>query len=396
MNMKKGLVKCVLFLFTGVLCLGLVEWGLRKFYPQNLSLWYKTRDGLVMLRPNYKGIVRGTEWKQEVETNSFGMRDREHKTARAGTKFRILVLGDSFMEAIQVKFDRSFPKLLEDRLSVALKREIEVINAAVSGWGTDEELTYLERYGRAFKPDLILVAMTLQNDLLDNMKQNFHVLVNNRVLPIERRDTPFVAYKFWQLRAFLSAKFHTYQLFRRWWHSTKVEQGSMELNTHVLDLISREMAPQVITGWRITQELLRKIKVISDDLHAQMSIILIPLTIQLDDANLSQLLLQRGLAKSEICVDEPQRIMRQFGQAEKIEVIDLLPSFREEQKRHGKTLILKYDGHWSEAGHAIAARVVSRNLVHNAMLMQEQSGNVLDEDAGGDRICENMPASRPY
>src|SRR5262249_19708346 len=146
--------KGTLSLVTGMICITLVEWGLRHFYPQNLSLWYKTRDGLVVLRPNYIGIARGMAWKQEVRTNSLGMRDREHKTERDGTRFRVLVLGDSFMEAIQVKFEHSFPKLLEDRLNAALKVQTEVINTAVSGWGTDDELTYLERYGRAFKPDL--------------------------------------------------------------------------------------------------------------------------------------------------------------------------------------------------------------------------------------------------
>ena len=46
-----------------------------------------------------------------------------------------LVLGDSFMEALQVPFEESFPYLLGTGLRQATGKQVEVINAAVGGWG---------------------------------------------------------------------------------------------------------------------------------------------------------------------------------------------------------------------------------------------------------------------
>ena len=59
--------------------------------------------------------------------------------------------------------------------------------------------------------------------------------------------------------------------------------------------------------------------------------------------------------------------MKEFGKAENIAVIDLLPYFREWQVRHGKALFLKYDGHWTEDGHEVAASIVSRALISMAL-----------------------------
>src|SRR5262249_25460681 len=144
----------------------------RTFLPQRLGLWNETRDGMSIHRPN-RSV---TYLNHEVHINSWGMRDREHSLQKAQGTFRILVLGDSFMEALQTPFEESFPKLLEDRLRDSGVQKVEVINAAVSGWGTEDELAYFVRYGKRFQPDLVLVAMTLHNDVSDNLRCRFYTL----------------------------------------------------------------------------------------------------------------------------------------------------------------------------------------------------------------------------
>ena len=68
--------------------------------------------------------------------------------------------------------------------SIALRSEpakrIEVINAGVSGWGTDDELRYLTEYGLKYQPDLVVVAMTLHNDISDNLRQDWHRVPERR------------------------------------------------------------------------------------------------------------------------------------------------------------------------------------------------------------------------
>ena len=119
---------------------------------------------------------------EQTDPLEFGMRDQEHSFEKQANIYRVLVLGDSFMEALQVPFERSFPYLLSQRWNDVDHKRVEVINAAVSGWGTDDELAYLVRFGVRFKPDLILVAMTLTNDLNDNLVQEFYTLANGRLI----------------------------------------------------------------------------------------------------------------------------------------------------------------------------------------------------------------------
>jgi hypothetical protein len=69
------------------------------------------------------------------------------------------------MEAYQVKFADALISVRERRLNEVIDRPVEVVNASVSGWGTDDELTYLTRHGIRFQPDLVLVGMTLHNDV---------------------------------------------------------------------------------------------------------------------------------------------------------------------------------------------------------------------------------------
>jgi lysophospholipase L1-like esterase len=78
---------------------------------------------------------------------------------------RILVLGDSIAYGSQVRRADAFP----DRLEAALDdraRRVEVVNAGVPGYGPWNEERWFAERGRAFEPDLVLVAVCL-NDVVD-------------------------------------------------------------------------------------------------------------------------------------------------------------------------------------------------------------------------------------
>ena len=106
----------------------------------------------------------------------------------------------------------------------------------------------------------------------------------------------------------------------------------------------------------MTYELLKSIKDTGKLICAKTAIFLIPLTVQLNDEKLVKFY-TLNLPRDAISLYRPQQLMKEFGKAENIAVIDLLPYFREWQVRHGKALFLKYDGHWTEDGHEVAASI---------------------------------------
>jgi hypothetical protein len=56
-----------------------------------------------------------------------------------------------------------------DRLAAQLGAGVEVLNSAVSGWGTDQEFLYLCHEGFALHPDVVVMALCMSNDVLNNM-----------------------------------------------------------------------------------------------------------------------------------------------------------------------------------------------------------------------------------
>jgi hypothetical protein len=111
------------------------------------------------------------EGSSEGYFNSHGFRDYERDYAKPENGIRILVLGDSYVEALQVALENSFPALLEKKLnenSPSLK--FEVLNLGQSGFGTaDEYMRYLN-FGLQYHPDLVVLAFLTGNDFRNNSK----------------------------------------------------------------------------------------------------------------------------------------------------------------------------------------------------------------------------------
>ena len=111
------------------------------------------------------------EYDVDVTINSQGLRDVERQTVeKPANTFRILLLGDSYVEGLRVPLEQTFGKVLEDRLNqtAVAGQRFEVIPAGVSGWGTDQQLLWFRKYGVAYQPDLVVLAFFPGNDFENN------------------------------------------------------------------------------------------------------------------------------------------------------------------------------------------------------------------------------------
>ncbi|HXO30408.1 MAG TPA: GDSL-type esterase/lipase family protein [Thermoanaerobaculia bacterium] len=96
-------------------------------------------------------------------SNSLGFRDREHAVAKPANVYRIVVLGDSIAAGLHVERNEDvFPPILE-RLLVQDGLRAEVINLAVSGYNTQQEVEMLREKGLQYHPDLVVVAYTMSS-----------------------------------------------------------------------------------------------------------------------------------------------------------------------------------------------------------------------------------------
>jgi hypothetical protein len=165
--------RLLLLLITVLFCLAVIEIGLRiagfsypRFYIADARRGYA-------LRPGVEGWYR-LEGGSYVSINSDGLRDREHSKTKPPNTVRIAVLGDSYAEALQVPFENSFCAVLESKLKECLAssgRDVEVINFGVSGYGTAQELITLRDRVWQYSPDIVLLAVTTNNDISDNSRE---------------------------------------------------------------------------------------------------------------------------------------------------------------------------------------------------------------------------------
>jgi hypothetical protein len=97
--------------------------------------------------------------RYEFAVNSAGIRsDREFTTEKAPGTTRIVVLGDSMAAGQFVSNNQRFSELLERG-----RRGIELINLALEGSGTDQQVLLYEHVGLRYEHDLVLLLPFLQN-----------------------------------------------------------------------------------------------------------------------------------------------------------------------------------------------------------------------------------------
>ena len=110
------------------------------------------------------------EFQIHVRINSKGLRNRETSYDKPEGITRILILGDSLTEGIQVPLEDTFAFVLETLLNAEDEQRFEVINGGVAHYGTDNAVLFYENEGYKYDPDIVLLAFFTTNDVVNNSR----------------------------------------------------------------------------------------------------------------------------------------------------------------------------------------------------------------------------------
>jgi len=121
----------------------------------------------IALIPNMKVVHSRGCFTGLVETNRWGFRDRDRTLEKPPGVFRIALVGDSAVEAVHVQPDQVMNIQMEKQLQQQGYRNIEVMNFAVEGIGTTQELLLYKNQVRQFHPDLVIILFS-DNDVMNN------------------------------------------------------------------------------------------------------------------------------------------------------------------------------------------------------------------------------------
>jgi lysophospholipase L1-like esterase len=166
--MLRNISLLVASLFCGLMLLEfslrLLGWTFPVFAQPDLEFGWS-------FRPHVSG------WSSHENTvylriNRFGFRGGDWPQQPPASRFRIAVIGDSFVDSSNLPEEVSFTSMIEKHLEscpVLGASRAEVLNLGVSGYGTAQQFLLLHR-AIEFRPNLILLAFYVGNDIADNSR----------------------------------------------------------------------------------------------------------------------------------------------------------------------------------------------------------------------------------
>jgi len=312
--------------------------------PDKLLGWIGIPHKSGKSRPN--SLAEDME-EMAITINGEGFFDDHHAVAKPEEIKRLLFLGDSFTAGIGIPKENRFADLVKERLSTGY----EVLNMAIWGYSTDQELLALEEKGLKYSPDIVVLCMFVDDLFCSHLfsvndgiyiKPKFSVTAQDilrlKNVPVKDNHGKSVLWNFFLTRI--------YKLLNR------IEMGTEYDRRGWLSLFDKTYlaSGRYYLGLRLIGEIASAAKANG----SQILVVCIPWKDQI----IQEHLLEAGESYAGIPLDRldlelPQRLVSEFCRQSGIPVLDLLPAF----KKHGRSekLFFDKDLHWTKAGHRLAA-----------------------------------------
>ncbi|MFC1461801.1 hypothetical protein ACFLQR_04710 [Verrucomicrobiota bacterium] len=196
------LMRLCLVAVAGIFSLILLELFLRFFASQELIVPMPAqadKELIYTMPPNTKAYLKGTSTRWfHLNINSLGLRDREHDFSKKPGVFRVMLLGDSMSMAEGAELEETYIKQFEEMANQHSPTQIiETINAAVRGYGNDQEVLFFERVGPKFHPDLVILGFYEENDFADNRRGGIFRLDGDKLvqtIPTKQNSSKLMYY----------------------------------------------------------------------------------------------------------------------------------------------------------------------------------------------------------
>jgi len=326
------------------------------------------RGDAVVCGANQREIAR-----HRVEINALGHRDLPRHRPRDGRR-RVLVLGDSFVEALQVDFDDAFTARLERLL------DAEVLNFGVSGYSTDNELRAWAHDGRRYHPDAVLLVLHVGNDVLENGPRLF-LKFPHGLPPKPWLHTTDASPALRACLAIDRAAAHLATLLPDtvWARSrlaratfTSAVGGGLQLGCadatgpalipgvpEGLGVYGEPRTPAWEEGWRETERLLHHLASRVRATGARFGVALGPVDAEYDPQRRWYEALQPATRGHEWDFEYPYRRLGGFLARERVPWTSLVPPLRTHYEVTGDPGSYEWDGHWTASGHAVVAEALA-------------------------------------
>lgn len=270
----------------------------------------------------------------KVSVNNLGFRGRDVPLTHRPGRLRVLCLGDSYTFGAYVDDTETWPAQLEVALRQRFpEKEIEVINAGISGFTIVDELGFLKEHGVALEPDLVVLGFVL-NDLADLTRR-----VSSREM-LKRASEENSAWPLGPVKARLrqTAIYNALFVMKAWVRrSTGMDPTIQEVD--IRHLLKTEYDRTTLDLFDRYRGYLAEMKSLLDEEGVPLVFMIFPYWEQI----------------SQGATDEAQRRLTVMARDLGIPCLDLLPSYRAHDPRGRKFFHMPWDHHPSARGYRRAS-----------------------------------------
>ncbi len=314
----------------------------------------------------YEGAVLGLKQPPvQVRWNSRNYHDAEHALARPRGTVRVVVLGDSFVEGVQVALDDLFHRRLERGLAARSPVPVEAIALGWSGWGQAQELAALEKEGLAYDPSLVVVEFLPGNDVRNN-DDELERLANE-----QSRQDPLYLHA---LREGLA--FSAFVVDRVVVAARNLRGDREALDTDVFREAPRRHPELWARAWARTDALVVELDRVVRGRGGRLVVAIFAQGPEVEAAASGAPSMGEG-----VDLRRPARRMLEICGRRGVPCLDLAPRFVAVPAAERPRLVVVGDGHWSALGHEKAAAETVRFLTEDTTIWKD----VLDAAARKDR-----------
>lgn len=360
---KKG--GCLRGCFINVLVLGiaglisfaLAELAVRLIMPQQLimrraDIWRPADSVGWDHLPLVNTTVNTGERTVDFLTDAEGFRVGAAGRTESGT--RVLLIGDSFMEALQVPYESSTAGRLEHGLAERMRHPVAVRNAAVGGWDPPQ---YLQRMRMALARDsfqAMVVVIYVGNDVVTfpdaPVAPRLPTPETRLRIPRSLSFGELVASVLYPINNALETRSHLFVLLK---NNTKQIRMRMGLSPEFFPLEYRRREA-TSPRWDNTADLLQRLAAEAAARGTPAVFVMVPPVFQVDSTLLAGEATSLGIPPESVDVNQPTRLLGSRLESRGLTVVDLVPALR---AAHGRGAVLygSIDRHFSPAGHQVLA-----------------------------------------
>jgi len=276
-------------------------------------------------------------------TNALGIRG-ETLGPKAADSHRVLAVGDSFTLGMQVEDGETF----SDLLSTQLGPNIQVLNAGVPGYGTEQATELMRRLASKVEADAVLLTVYTGNDFRDNSNW-----VQSPGMPTEPPPVrpPPVRPPQWTAALAKYSRVVSNLLMFTALRNQESDFRLEEYKDEILPFVDHDhlnpLKPPTRTAMKRFLSTCFEVKV-------KCGVAIIPPAFVVHPERVERTFTAFGLEPNLDQLDVPQDVMRRIVPKE-VAVIDLTDALREGATEKP---YLTFDPHFSAAGHAIAAEAL--------------------------------------